>query len=463
MTDNNNDFTKGSVSGNIIRIALPLTIAQIVNVLYNVVDRAFIGHIPEVGTAALTGVGVSFPAISLIIAFTNLCGMGGSPLFSIERGRNDKAKASKIMGNACTCLLFFTVLLTVAGYIFTEPLLYLLGASDDTIVYAADYLRVYLSGTLFAMLSTGLNVFINAQGFGGRGMLTVLAGAVCNIILDPIFIFVFNMGVKGAALATVLSQMLSSGLVLSFLCGKKALINLKLSDMKPDFHIIGKIMAVGLSPFVMSVTTAASQILCNATLQRYGGDLYVGIMTVIISLREIMLLAGGGLTQGASPVISYNYGAERYDRTKTGILFVAKLNFLSLFVPYVLLMLFPGFFISIFNDDPALIEVGKVCVRIFFLTHFSMSFQSTGQSCFLALGKSKQAIFFSLLRKALLVMPLVIILPRLFGLGVYGVFLSEPVSDIIGGTACFATFMLRVWPELTEKEKLKASLEEKHE
>ena len=443
-----NDFSKGSVAKNILNLALPMTLAQIINVLYNVVDRIYIGHLPNASTLALTGLGLTFPVITIISAFANLFGMGGAPLCSIARGKGEHDRAQKIMGNSFSTLVISGVVLTVVCLLFKEPILYAFGASSDTFPYADDYLSIYLLGSVFVMVSLGMNSFINSQGFAKMGMLTVLLGAVMNIVLDPIFIFLFNMGVRGAALATIISQGCSALWVLRFLTGKKTIYRLSLSSMRLDFPLIREITGLGMSGFIMSVTNGAVQVVCNATLSLYGGDLYLGIMTVINSVREILTLPVNGVTNAAQPVMGFNYGAGKYTRVRQGIKFTAIVCIVYTLAAWALTLFFPAQFIHLFNSDPALIEKGIPAMHLYFFGFFMMSLQFAGQSVFLALGRSKQAVFFSLFRKAIIVIPLTLFLPRLWGLGVNGVFLAEPVSNFIGGGACFLTMMCTVWPQL---------------
>lgn len=446
---NSSDFSKGSISGNILRLAIPMTLAQLINVLYNVVDRIYIGHIPHTSTEALTGVGLALPIITVITAFANLFGMGGAPLFSIARGSGDDKKAETIMANSFSMLIVSGTLLALLCYLFKMPLLYLFGASDISYPYADAYLSIYLFGTLFVMVSLGMNNFINAQGFGVIGMLTVSIGAILNLILDPIFIFIFHMGVRGAALATILSQFTSAVWVFRFLSSKKAVIRLPRSLARPDLSIVKDITGLGLSGFVMSITNGSVQIMCNAMLQRHGGDLYVGIMTVINSVREIITMPVSGLTSGAQPIISFNYGASHYRRVKAAIRFTSAACILFSLVTWALLFFFPRFFIHLFNSDPELLRKGVPAMRLYFFGIFMMALQFAGQSTFVALGRSKQAVFFSLFRKVIIVIPLTLLLPAL-GLGTDGIFLAEPISNFIGGTACFVTMLLTVWPKLKE-------------
>lgn len=447
-----NDFGQGSVAGNIMRLAIPMTLAQLINVLYNVVDRVYIGHIPHTSTEALTGIGLTLPVITIITAFANLFGMGGAPLFSMARGRGDRERARKIMANSLSMLLLSGILLMALCYIFKRPLLYLFGASDVTFPYADSYLTVYLCGTLFVMTSLGMNNFINAQGFGVTGMLTVSIGAVLNLLLDPLFIFVLHMGVQGAAAATVISQFVSAVWVFCFLTGQKAVIRITGKYMRPEAALVKEITGLGLSGFIMAVTNGSVQIMCNAALQHYGGDLYVGIMTVINSVREIVTMPVNGLSSGAQPVMSYNYGAEKYDRVRSAIRFSTICSILFSTTAWALIFFFPHFFIHLFSSESELIKEGVPAMRIYFFGIFMMALQFAGQSVFVALGRSKQAVFFSLFRKAVIVIPLTLLLPALGGLGTDGVFLAEPVSNFIGGTACFVTMMLTVWPALRKSQ-----------
>lgn len=440
-----NDFSKGSIIKNIISMAIPMIAAQLVNVLYNIVDRIYISMIPEIGFSALTGLGVCLPAISFVAAFANLFGMGGAPLCSIERGRSNNEEAEKIMGNSFVMLIASGIILTVAGLLLRRPMLYLFGASDTTFPYAESYLTIYLLGNVFVMISLGMNNFINAQGFGRTGMATVIIGAVLNIILDPVFIFVLGMGVQGAALATIISQGVSASWVLRFLTGKKALFTLKKSSLRLNSSRIRRILGLGASGFVMQVTNSLIQLLCNSTLQLFGGDLYVGIMTVINSVREVVSIPFIGFTNGAQPVIGFNYGARQYDRVKKSIMFITLIPLGYSIFAWLLIQGFPAFFIKIFDDDPAVLQAGIPSIRLFFMGFLFMTLQFAGQTIFVALAKSRYAVFFSIFRKVILVLPLVILLPRIGGLGTTGVFLSEPISELIGGIACFATMMAVVW------------------
>ncbi len=451
MKAHQTDFSQGSVYRNIIEVALPMTLAQLLNLLYNIVDRMYIGRIPEVGKLALTGVGVCFPMITLITAFTFLFGNGGSPLCAMERGRGNEREARKLMGNTFSLLVLTGIVLMAVGWLFYKPVLYAFGASEATFPYAGEYIRVYLMGTLFVMISLGMNPFINCQGFGNVGMLTVLIGAAFNIVLDPFFIFGLQMGVRGAALATVLSQMVSAIWVLRFLTGKKAVLQLEKSALKLERIRVEKIIGLGMSSFVMSFTNSLVQVTCNSTLQAYGGDLYVGIMTVLNSVREVFTMPVTGITNGASPVMSFNYGERAYGKVRQAIRFLTAICIVYTLLAWGILSLRPEFFIRLFNTDAELIAKGMPALHIYFFGFCFMALQFSGQSVFVALGKAKRATFFSLFRKAVIVTPLTILLPKIGGLGVNGVFWAEPISNLIGGCACFITMLLTVLPELKKE------------
>lgn len=457
MKQQQTDFAKGSIPKNIIRLAVPMIFAQLINVLYNIIDRMYIGHIPEAAANALTGLGLTFPILCIVTAFANLFGGGGAPLFSIAWGKGDRNTAEKIMGNSFALLLGTGVLLTAVILLFKRPLLYLFGASDVTFPYADQYLTIYICGSIFVMASLGMNNFINAQGFARIGMSTVLIGAVLNLILDPIFIFVLGMGVSGAALATVLSQLVSSIWAVTFLVGKRVPMRLRLCNLRVQFSLLKEIVALGFSGFIMSVTNSGVQIVCNATLQAFGGDLYVGVMTIINSVREVASVPVNGLTSAAQPVMGYNYGAREYQRVRSGIKFTSITGFVLLTVIWIFLLAFPGFFIRIFNDDPALVSATIPAIHLYFFGFFMMALQMAGQSAAVSLGKSKQAVFFSLLRKAFIVIPLTLILPHFMNLGVNGVFLAEPISNFVGGGACFITMLCTIWRDLKQKERQKRS------
>lgn len=451
-TNSKNDFSQGSVIKNILRLALPMTLAQLINVLYNIVDRIYIGRIPKDATMALTGLGLCLPIISMVIAFANLFGMGGAPLCSIQRGKGNEQEAEAIMGNSFVMMVFCGLILTILGLTLKRPMLYLFGASETTISYADSYITIYLLGSVFVMVGLGMNSFINSQGFGKIGMLTVLLGAVTNIILDPIFIFSLNLGVQGAAWATIISQGLSALWIIRFLTGNKAILKLRKQSFPLKRQRILDIIGLGLSGFTMSITNSLVQIMYNASLARFGGDLYIGIMTVINSVREIISLPINGLTNSAQPVMEYNYGAGEYKRVKKAVIFMSLVSVIYTTIMWSLVHGFPEFFIRIFNHEGDLVESGIPAMQIYYFGFFMMSLQFAGQSVFVALGKSKNAVFFSIFRKVIIVIPLILILPNLFHLGVHGIFMAEPVSNFVGGLACYGTMLKTVWPELNEKK-----------
>ena len=457
VSSSTSDFSKGSVAGNILRLALPMTVAQLINVLYSVVDRMYIGRLPDAAGNALTGLGLTFPILSMVTAFANLFGMGGSPLFSMERGRGNTDKAKEILGNTFALLVGTGVVLTVVLLLIKKPLLYAFGASDTTYPYADGYLTIYLCGSIFVMISLGLNPFINAQGFGRKGMMTVLIGAVTNIVLDPLFIFVFDMGVQGAALATIISQFFSALWAFSSLRGKKAILRLEWPYVKLRLKLVWQIVSLGFSSFVMAITNSIVQVACNSTLQAFGGDLYVGVMTILNSVREVVSTPINGMTSAGQPVIGFNYGAQEYKRVRTGIQFITVVCVVYTTLVWLLLFLFPRFFIGLFSGEEALREAAVPAMHIYFFGFFMMSLQMAGQSAAVALGRSKQAVFFSLFRKVIIVTPLTLLLPHLFGLGVNGVFLAEPISNFIGGGACYITMLLTIWREMVRKEREKLS------
>ena len=443
----NHDFSKGAVWRNIISQAVPLTLAQLVQLLYNVVDRIYLGHLPGTNNLALTGVGLTFPIIALVAAFACLYGMGGAPLFAIARGAKREEEADQIMGNVFTLLVATSLILVMICYVFRKPILYLFGASDASYVYADAYLKIYILGTPFSMLTMGMNGFINAQGFPKIGMLTTVIGAVLNLILDPIFIFLFDMGVSGAALATIISQCVSALWILRFLTGKKALHTLKKNCLRVQWARTKEILTLGTAGFIMQATNCVVQIVCNSTLQSYGGDLYIGVMTVLNSVREVLMLPVLGISNGAQPVLGYNYGAKENQRVKEGIKFTALIGTLYTLLIWGLVMIIPEFFFRIFTSDTAIIEAGPEALHIYFFGFFFMAFQFAGQSVFQGLGKAKYAITFSLLRKVVIVVPLTLLLPGL-GFGVNGVFMAEPISNAIGGLACFVTMWMTVYRKL---------------
>ena len=442
-----NDFSKGPMWKCITAQAAPLMLAQLVQLLYNIVDRIYLGHLGDQNSLALTGVGLVFPIVTLITAFSSLFGMGGVPLFSIARGEGKEERAGKIMGNSFALLLLSAVVLTACGYLFSKPILFAFGAGEASYVYAREYLRIYLAGTVFSMISAGMNGYINAQGFPKIGMLSVVVGAAANILLDPVFIIWLDMGVSGAALATVISQLLSAAWVVRFLFGRKPDISLSPKIIRIDRQVTKEICKLGTSNFVMAGTNCLVQVACNSTLQAYGGDIFIGVMTVTNSVREIFHLPVSGLMGGAQPVISFNYGARAYGRVKEAIRFNTVIGVVYTMISWLFVVLFPEFWFRIFSDDLALLQTGVPMLRIYFFGFVFMSLQFAGQSVFQAVGDAKHAIFFSLLRKAFIVVPLTLVLPAV-GFGVTGVFLAEPVSNIIGGLASYLTMRATVYKKL---------------
>lgn len=435
-----NELATGSIGKLLLKLSIPAILAQLINALYNIVDRMYIGHIEGIGAVALTGVGLTFPIIMLISAFAALVGMGGAPLSSIKMGEGNNEKAEKILGNCTAMLLLLAVVLTVFFMVFKDPLLMLFGASENTLPYASAYLTIYLIGTVFVQISLGLNAFINSQGFAKMGMITVLIGAVLNIILDPIFIFVFDMGVRGAALATIISQAVSACWVLRFLCGKKSILRIKLQNFRFRKDFILPALALGLSPFVMQSTESLINIVLNSSLQKYGGDIAVGSMTIITSIMQIFLMPLTGLTQGAQPIVGFNFGAQQFDRVKKTFRLLLGACLAFSITLWASIMLFPGLFAAIFSNDAALIEHTIPCMRIYMAAMCLMGAQIACQQTFLAVGQAKISLFLAMLRKVVLLIPLVYILAVPFG--VTGIFLAEPVADILAVTTTVIVFIV---------------------
>ena len=447
-----NDFSKGNIPRTITRLAIPMILAMLVNALYSVVDRIYIGHLSGVGQTALTGIGLCYPITMAIAAFSYLVGNGGGPLTSILRGAKDDEGAEKVLGNSITLLVLFGILVPLICYLIQKPVLYLFGASDATYPYAREYITIYLSGSLPVILTLGLNPFLNAQGFTRTGMMTVLIGAVCNILLDPLFIFVFGMGVRGAAIATVISQTVSAVWVIAFLLGKKNLIRVRRKYLRLQKDVSMRIMGLGVSTFIMNLTEAAISAVFNASLSRFGGDIYVTVMTVATSVSQLVFMPLSGFSQGAQPVTGYNYGAREYGRVKQCFWFLVKASVTYAVLAWLVLMIFPRQLIGIFNNDPALMETAIPMFRIFFCMNFIMSLQMSAQNTFVAMGEAKKATFFALYRKVMLLIPLILILPRI-GFGITGVFAAEPVADTISALTCFTTFLLTAYRKLGRMEQ----------
>ena len=435
MSNSTTDLGKESIGRLLLKLATPSIIAQLVNVLYNIVDRIFIGRMQN-GDVAMAGIGVAFPIVLLVSAFAAFVGMGGAPLAAIKMGEKDNNEAEKIMTNSFSVLLIIAGILTVIFMIFKEPILWKFGASESTIKYATDYLGIYLIGTVFVQIALGMNPFVNTQGFAKIGMMTVTIGAIINIILDPILIFTFDMGVKGAALASIIAQGVSTLFALNFLFGKKSILKIRKKYLKLDKKIVGSILALGIAPFIMQATESLVLVSLNNQLSRFGGDLAIGVMTIMSSIMQIITMPLMGLTQGAQPIISYNYGAKNLDRVKKTfkLLLLTCLSYSTLIV--VLLMLFPDFFVSIFNNKPELMEITTWSIKIYFAGMFIFGAQIACQQTFLALGRAKISLFLALLRKVVLLVPLIFILPNFTENGLFGVLLAEPVADIV---ACATT------------------------
>ena len=432
----------GSVKKLMMQLAIPAVVGQVVNLLYNVVDRIYIGHIPEIGGTALTGVGLFTPILMLITAFAMLAGSGGAPRAAIAMGQNDKEKAEKIMGNCFTVLMIFAVVLTVVFYVACPSLVRLFGASDATAPYAVEYGPIYILGSIFVLIVMGMNTFITTQGFAKISMMTTVIGAVINIVLDPIFIFVLDMGVSGAALATVLSQAVSAIWILKFLSGKQTILKLKVSNMKLIPDIILPCLGLGASTFVMLSTESILSVSFTSSLSRYGGDVAVGAMTVLTSINQLITMPLNGICQGGQPLISYNYGAKKYDRVKEAFFcqFFTCITYTIGF--WLLLMIFPNFFAGLFTNDTALVDYTAWALKIFLVCGFSVGFQISCQQAFMALGQAKISLIMALLRKVILLIPMIFILPNFFTDKVFAVFLAEPVSDIIAAAVTTTTFFV---------------------
>ena len=432
----------------LLQLSLPTVAAQLINMLYNVVDRIYIGHIPGEGALALTGVGVCMPLILIISAFAALVGNGGAPRASIALGKKQTAEAEQILGNCFVTQLLVSAVLTAVVLIWNRPLLLAFGASSNTIDYSAAYMNLYALGTVFVQLTLGMNAFITAQGFAKVGMLSVLIGAVANTALDPLFIFGFHMGVQGAALATVLSQGLSCLWVLSFLFGKKTFIRIRRCNLRLHAKVILPCLALGSALFVMQASESVISVCFNTSLLKYGGDLAVGAMTILTSVMQFAMLPLQGLAQGAQPIISYNYGARRPRKVLRAAVSMALMALVYTLTIWAVILLAPHFLISIFSSDPTLQVDTIPAMKLYFSTFGFMLLQYVGQTVFKSLNKRRHAVFFSLLRKVIIVVPLTYLLPYAFGMGTDGVFAAEPVSNVIGGSLCFIVMLITVLPEL---------------
>lgn len=453
-----NDLGTGSVGKLLWKLALPAIVAQMVNLFYNMVDRIYIGHIPETGDIALTGLGLCFPIIMLVSAFSSLVGAGGAPRVAIAMGKGQHELAEKILGN-CTMALFLAAIILTAVLEFTAvPVLKMFGASDATLPYALDYLRIYVAGTVCVMLSLGLNPFITTQGFAKIAMKTVLIGAVCNIILDPVFIFGLKLGVKGAAIATLLSQGISAVWVLCFLTGKTTKLRIKKENLKIQSQVMLPVFALGISPFVMSATESVLNIAFNSSLAKYGGDVAVGAMTILSSIMQLQFMPIQGLAQGAQPIVSFNYGAGKIERVRKTyrLLFISSTLYTMIF--WIVLHVFPDTFVGIFNkNSPELIETTVWALRIYFAVSGLFGIQMAVQQTFVALGQAKISLFIACLRKIILLIPLIYILPVFFENKTFAVFLAEPIADFISVTVAVALFALNI------KKILSKAVEKTHQ
>ncbi len=442
-------MASASIGSLIVSMAFPAILAQLINILYSIIDRIYIGHMKGVGAAALTGVGVTFCITVFISAFSAFISNGAAPLAAIWLGKKDREHAEKILGNSVTFLIICTVVLMAFFYAFQRPLLYLFGASDATIEYAVSYISIYLIGTIFVEIALGLNAFIICQSQSRTAMFSVLIGAVANIILDPVFIFVLGLGVKGAAIATVISQALSAFWVLAFLTGKKTTLKIRLDCMKLEKGILFSIFSLGISPFIMRATESFISIVLNHGLQVYGGDLYVGSMTIMQSVMQIFSAPIGGFTQGISPVISYNYGAGNFNRVKEVYRWMIGLCFVFMLLATATTIVFPEWYAAFFTEDPELISLVGKTMPVFMFGMLIFGLQNGIQPTFLAMGQAKISLFIAVFRKIILLIPLAIILPRFFG--VMGVYYSEPVSDIISATTATVLFLCNVRKMLSKE------------
>lgn len=444
---------EGSIGKLMVKLAVPSIIAQMVNLLYNMVDRIYIGHIPENGDLALTGLGLCFPVLMIITAFSTLIGVGGAPRVAIFMGKGKEDEAEEIIGNCTAALLVMAVILTVVLEFAAEPILMLFGASENTLPYALDYLRIYVCGTICVMITMGLNSFINTQGFSKIGMKTVLIGAICNIILDPILIFGFHMGVRGAAVATIISQGVSAIWVLYFLTGKQTKLRIRKKYFKIRTSVIGPVLALGVSSFIMNVTESALNVAFNSSLSKYGGDITVGAMTILASVMQLQFMPVQGLGQGAQPIMSFNYGAGKMDRVKKTyrLLMICSLA-------YTMLMCLavewnPEMFVRLFNNSsPELIETTCWALRIYMAMTGIFGIQMAAQQVFMALGQAKLSLFLACLRKLILLIPLIYILPRFFEDKVFAVFVAEPISDFISVVVATVLFCVNMPKILRKKE-----------
>ncbi|WMI81141.1 MATE family efflux transporter [Anaerotignum sp. MB30-C6] len=455
-TSGKNELGVLPVKSLLVKLAVPAIAAQIVNVLYNIVDRMYIGHIPETGALALTGVGVCMPLIMLVAAFAALASMGGAPRSSILLGKGDKKEAERTLGNCTMLLIILAIVLTVILLLYSEPLLLAFGASENTIGFALDYMRIYALGTIFVQLSLGLNAFISAQGFAKVSMQTILIGAIINIILDPIFIFFFGMGVKGAALATVISQAISAIWVVVFLTGKGTTLKLRLKNFRIHGRTLWPCVLLGLSPFIMQSTESIISICFNSSLLRYGGDTAVGAMTILSSVMQFSMLPLIGLAQGAQPITGYNFGARKPQRVREGFGLLLKYSLIYSMTLWAIVMLFPRVVASIFSNDVALLDYSAWAIRYYMFFAGVFGIQIACQQTFIAIGNAKTSLFLAILRKILLLIPLIYLLPMFIEDKAKGVFLAEPVADMIAVTTTAILFTIQFKKAMSKLEDEKA-------
>lgn len=448
------DFLAKEPLGKLLmRLALPTVAAQLINMLYNIVDRMYIGHIPEVGALALTGVGVCMPLILIVSAFAALVGNGGAPRASIFMGKGDKEKAEKILGNCFAMQWILSLILTVILLLWNREMLLAFGASSNTIEFAVQYMNMYSIGTIFVQLTLGMNAFITAQGFARTGMLSVLIGAVINIVLDPIFIFGFKMGVRGAALATILSQACSCIWVLAFLFGEKTILRIKKENMKIKKSVIVPCLALGSSVFIMQSSESVISVCFNSSLLKYGGDIAVGAMTILTSVMQFAMLPLQGLGQGAQPIISYNYGAGNRERVKGAFILLLKANMLYATLLWILVMLFPQMFAAMFTSDAALIAFTKNALRIYMACMLLFGIQLACQMAFMSIGNAKSSIIVAVMRKFILLIPLIYIVPRIWTSNqTMAVYLAEPIADFFAVSFTAVLFFFQFKKVLREMQ-----------
>lgn len=457
MKDDKEFLGKEPIGKLLLRLALPTVAAQLINMLYNIVDRIYIGHIPEIGATALTGVGVCMPLILIVSAFAALVGYGGAPRASIYMGKKDNESAEKILGNCFTLQIIISVILTVILLIWNRDFLMAFGASENTIEYGVNYMNIYALGTIFVEVTLGMNSFITAQGFAKTGMLSVLIGAVSNIILDPIFIFGFNMDVRGAALATIISQALSCIWVVWFLCGKKTTLKIKKKNIGLQPKVVLPCVALGTSVFVMQASESVISVCFNSSLQRYGGDIAVGAMTILTSVMQFAMLPLQGLGQGAQPIISYNYGAKNVDRVRATYKMLLKVSLAYSCLLWLLVILFPQGFAAMFTTDPELMQYTKTALRIYMAAACLFGIQIACQMTFNALGRAVESIVVAVVRKFVLLIPLIYIMPAILSADkALAVYMAEPAADVIAVAFTAILFAVQFKKTLAKLETPKA-------